>query len=89
MYPSRIAEYTVAKTDQTCFNAMILSNKDVLNITDRLHFLKIIENTSMNPKCFISMYLTNRGTVKPPLMYAGIINFLPFFLLELLEDVHY
>ena len=54
MYPSRIAEYTVAKTDQTCFNAMILSNKDVLNITDRPHFLKIIENTSMNPKCFIS-----------------------------------
>ena len=28
-------------------------------------------------------------TVKPPLMYAGIINFLPFFLRELLEGVHY
>ena len=28
-------------------------------------------------------------TVKPPLMYAGIINFLHFFLRELLEGVHY
>ena len=28
-------------------------------------------------------------TVKPPLMYADIINFLPFFLRELLKGVHY